>query len=60
MSTSKTNMKNSVPQNILLKGKELYDGIKRLGDIPEAYFDPVRRDYMEGLSRLKGSRQGER
>ncbi|HOP01464.1 MAG TPA: DUF115 domain-containing protein [Flexilinea sp.] len=60
MSTSKTNMKNSVPENILLKGKELYDGIKRLGDIPEAYFDPVRRDSMERLSRLKDSRKGER
>lgn len=60
MSVIKEQIKKSLPVPLLNKGRDCWDGIKRLGDIPQAYWSPARRDSIEKLAALRDSRKGER
>lgn len=51
---------NTFPEPLLAAGKEFYDGVKRIPDLPAAYFDPVRRDTIEKITALKDKHKGER
>ncbi len=60
MATLKTQIKNHLPKPLLSVGKEAYDGIKRLKDIPDAWFHPARRDSIRRLGTLQNRHSGER
>jgi uncharacterized Rossmann fold enzyme len=40
--------------------RNIYDGIKRLPELPQAYLHPWRRESRQKLGKLKNSHQGER
>ncbi len=56
----KETIKRVLPDPLINAGKELFDGVKRIGNIPTAYFNPVRRDSISRLAALKDRHQGER
>ncbi len=60
MASIKDTVKTIVPTPILRSGVNLFNGIKRLKDIPEAYFSETRRESIEKLAALKDSKKGER
>jgi hypothetical protein len=56
----KDTIKKVVPAPVLNAGKNAYDAVKRLGDIPEAYFSAERKDTIERLAALRDTHKGER
>lgn len=60
MSTAKETIKKITPAPLLNAGRDCFDSIKRLGNIPQAYWSEPRRDTMEKLAALKDSKKGER
>lgn len=53
-------LSRTVPAPILSAGKEVYDGLKRVPNLPTAYLDPARRDSMARLAALRNKHAGER
>lgn len=58
--SAKETIKQITPEPILNAGKNAFDAVKRVKDIPMAYFSETRRDSIEKLAALKDSRKGER
>lgn len=56
----KDTIKKITPEPILNAAKDSLDAVKRVKDIPTAYFSGPRRDSIEKLAALKDSRKGER
>ncbi|MHC1771544.1 MAG: 6-hydroxymethylpterin diphosphokinase MptE-like protein [Flexilinea sp.] len=53
-------IKKTIPVPLLNTGKQAFDGLKRLGNIPEAYFSDARRDSISRLAALKDTHKGQR
>lgn len=56
----KQTIKKIIPEPVLNTGKEVFDSLKRLGNIPDAYFSKERRDSINRLAALKDIHKGER
>lgn len=50
----------SLPESVLRAGKEAYDGVRRLPNLPAAYLNPARRDSIARLAALRDRHRGER
>lgn len=50
----------TLPESVLRAGKEAYDGVRRLPDLPAAYLNPARRDSIARLTALRDRHRGER
>ena len=53
-------LSRTVPAPILSAGKEVYDGLKRVPNLPAAYLNPARRDSIARLAALRDRHRGER
>ena len=60
MSTLRQTLKKILPKPVISAGRESWDAVQRLGELPEATFHPWRRDTVARLAVLKDSRKGER
>jgi hypothetical protein len=60
MNRAKEVLKNNLPNELLQGVRDAYDGIQRIGNIPQAYWNPVRKASMEQLVQLKDIHKGER
>ena len=56
----KQTIKKIIPESVLNTGKDVFDSLKRLGNIPDAYFSKERRDSIERLAALKDIHKGQR
>ncbi len=50
----------TLPEPFLRAGKEAYDGVRRIPNLPAAYLNPARRDSIARLAALKDRHRGER
>lgn len=60
MSSTKTILKNLIPDSLKPVAKEMYDGLVRLPGIPAAYLHPWRRKSIERLRSYQDKHQGQR
>ena len=60
MSSLRETFKTNAPAGVMSKARAVYDSVQRLKDIPQAYFDPIRRDSIEKLQSLRDIHQGDR
>jgi len=56
----KKTFKNIVPQPIWQLARTTYDSIKRIPELPDAYFHPWRRESIKRLNELKDIHKGKR
>ncbi|GIV64221.1 MAG: 6-hydroxymethylpterin diphosphokinase MptE-like protein [Chloroflexota bacterium] len=60
MSAWRETVKNRLPPGAVNLLREVRDGMARLGDLPQAYGHPWRRDTIRRLPALKDSQRGKR
>ena len=53
-------LKGFLPDSVIRKAGGTWDSLKRVNEIPEAYFHPWRRDSIKNLKQLKNIHVGER
>lgn len=56
----KQTIKKATPAPLLNAGREAFDSLKRLRNIPEAYFSDTRRDSISRLAALRDTQKGKR
>ena len=56
----KDTIKKLLPEPVLNAAREGFDAIKRVKDIPDAYFSPERLDTIQRLGALQDIHKGER
>ena len=56
----KQTIKTIVPRPVWNFARDTYDAIRRIPELPDAYFHPLRRESIRRLSQLKGIHRGKR
>jgi len=56
----KQTLKQIIPQPLWTFSRDMYDAIRRIPQLPEAYFHPWRRESIRRLSALKDIHKGQR
>jgi uncharacterized Rossmann fold enzyme len=56
----KQTLKSITPSSLLQFARNVYDAIRRVPQLPDAYFHPWRRESMRRLTALKDTHKGER
>jgi len=56
----KQTLKKVVPPQLWQFGRDIYDGIRRIPQLPTAYFHPWRRESIKRLAALKDVHKGKR
>lgn len=60
MSTFRETIKNAIPDSLKPTARSWYDGLKRIPEIPAAYFHPWRLESMNRLRSYNNVHKGER
>lgn len=60
MSSFRESLKNAIPDSLKPAAKSWYDGLRRIPDLPEAWFHPWRMESIKRLQKFKNIHRGER
>ena len=60
MSTVRETLKNAIPDSLKPAARRWYDGLRRLPELPEAFFHPWRVESIHRLRKYKDIHRGER